>query len=488
MAIVLSLYACADSDGVQARARVPEEVTSICGRCHLAPAPEILPKERWRTMVERMGELTERYRLEGDVPGPREVERIVRYYEKGAPAALAVRDPPQEDSPVAFQPHVLGLPLAAADPGGRPPLITHVEMIDLDGDGLREVLVSDARADELRLIHRAGPGTWTESTLAAVRAPSRMEVLDADGDGLPDIAVGSLGKLEPTEELVGSVVLLRNKRDRFEPRVLASGLARVSDVRASDLDGDGDPDLLVAAFGAYKTGQILWLEQIPGGNWKQHVLLSRNGVSHVPVGDLDGDGRPDFVALVSQEHEEIVLHRNAGGGKFEAHLIYRAPHPMFGLSGIELADLDGDGDLDIVFTNGDALDQDPTPKPWHGVRLLENLGRMRFAPRELALFPGAYAVRAGDLDGDGDLDLVVTSMLNEWSDPSRLSILWLENRGELRFVAHPIDTSPTFLATAAVGDLDGDGRQDVIAGGLYVLPTQMRCGRVTLWRNKGSPR
>jgi hypothetical protein len=62
-----------------------------------------------------------------------------------------------------------------------------------------------------------------------------------------------------------------------------------------------------------------------------------------------------------------------------------------------------------------------------------------------------------------------------------MSVIWLENRRAQGFVAHPLDSNPIDLVTAAVADLDEDGRSDVLAGGLYVMPPYLRIGRVTLW-------
>ena len=68
-------------------------------------------------------------------------------------------------------------------------------------------------------------------------------------------------------------------------------------------------------------------------------------------------------------------------------------------------DMDQDGALDILFTNGDTFD-DQYVKPSHGVQWLKNLGDQQYAYHRLTDLPGAHAARAGDFDLDGDLDLV----------------------------------------------------------------------------------
>jgi hypothetical protein len=100
-----------------------------------------------------------------------------------------------------------------------------------------------------------------------------------------------------------------------------------------------------------------------------------------------------------------VLFRNDGKGGFESSVLDRAPHPAFGSSGFSVVDLDGDGDLDFLWTHGDMMDEIPLPKPYHGLRWLENQGG-ELVSRELLRMPGCYRALAHDLDGDGDLDIV----------------------------------------------------------------------------------
>ena len=88
----------------------------------------------------------------------------------------------------------------------------------------------------------------------------------------------------------------------------------------------------------------------------ERVLDPRPGAINVPFVDVDGDGRLDLVVLLSQHHETVVAYLNDGEGGFEPKTIFEAPRPDWGSSGIEVTDLDGDGDPDVVLVSGDTLD------------------------------------------------------------------------------------------------------------------------------------
>ena len=225
------------------------------------------------------------------------------------------------------------------------------------------------------------------------------------------------------------------------------------------------------------------------GGWAftPHVLQRLSGAINAIVVDINDDGRLDIVTLVSQEWEEIWAFVNNGGGEFAAKLLWGSTNPDFGSSWITVVDLDRDGDRDILYSNGDAFDYAPAnSRPWHGVQWLENRGRLQFDFHRIADLSGASSPQAADIDGDGDLDVVVVSAYNHWNDPTARSLAWLENNGRQQFTVHGIASSPTHLITLAIGDLDGNGTPDLVTGGMHISGPYDRMSRVMVWSNRGA--
>ncbi len=390
----------------------------------------------------------------------------------------AVEAPPPARSWGSFTSRAVG----ALPQGDERPLVAHVAVVDLDRDGLGDIIVCDALRGVVGWIRQSPRGVFTERTIAKVTAPAHVEAVDFDRDGDIDLLVGALGFLFPNNNRVGSVLVLENDgRQVFTARTLVKDVARVADARASDLDGDGDLDVAVAGFG-YDDGETSWLENL--GDWKfeQRVLQRLSGGINAVPSDIDGDKRPDIVALISQEWEEIWAFVNDGRGGFAPRMIWGSTNPDFGSSWLSMVDLDRDGDPDILYANGDAFEYaPPNSRPWQGVQWLENKGGLRFDLHRMVSLQGATSPEAVDLDGDGDLDVLLVTANNNWDDPAAPSLLWLENDGAMRFTMRGIATAPTHLQTVATGDLDGDGKPDAATGGMHISRPYDRLGRVTAW-------
>lgn len=453
---------------------VQQLVAGRCGGCHAVPPPSSIPKASWKNIVEEMALLM----AQANLPlTQQEASQIFAFYQALAPESMPPFEGKFADSGLNFTRQSVGMP-----PQRDRPTVTHVEVTDLDGNGTDDVVVSDNDNSQVSWLRVGADGEWLETVLAKIDAPVHSESFDADGDGDLDIVVASMGYMHPNDNLTGAAVLLENDGEQnFSKTVLVSGTPRISDVQPADFDGDGDLDYLLAMFGWRTTGGLAWLETRAGGLPPfLHPITTINGAMLVEPLDFDADGMLDFVALITQQHETLVAFRNRGVG-FLPEPIYRAPHPAYGTSGFEMVDLDGDSDIDILLSNGDYMDTDSSTKSYHGVRWLENQGDFQFASRELVSLPGCYRAIARDLDGDGDLDVVASSLFYGWKKTEIPSLVWLENDGQQNFTARGIDHQPTNLATVDVGDFNGDGRSDIISGGMHVGGPLGRVGRLTVW-------
>ncbi len=382
----------------------------------------------------------------------------------------------------------VGIPIGSpASEFGRP-IVTNLQIVDLDQDGMPDVLYCEARNNTVRWIRQHPRGVFTEETIADnVPAPAHVAAADLQGSGRLDVLVACMGQIMPNNDRIGSVLVLENLDNRsFRPRTLLKGTARVSDVRAANLAGhtDGRLDLVVGQFG-YAQGEIRWMENKGGWIFESHVVNRQSGTVHTPTSDFDGDGRPDFAALISQEWEEVHLFRNSGRGQFNDTPVWGSTNEDYGSSGLEVADVNRDGRPDLIYTNGDGFDYAMHGnRAWHGIQWLENTGQGNFRFHRVGHLPGAYAPCAADLNGDGHTDLVAVSAFADWDDPNAVSLMAWLNDGRENFTAVPLARSPTKLVTAATGDLDGDGAPEIVTGALHVFPPFDNLSNITLWRRK----
>ena len=473
------------STGFTAQPPAPKSLDTLiheaCSKCHQFPDPSVISRDQWPEKINTMFHLAN---LELAAKYGRPIWEIdpiegTRYFTSRAPAELPmpVWATGKETNPIPFEHRVIMGGQTILDQTGG----ANVQLWDLFPDIPGPELVT---CDMM-----SGWVTWTDpddpevgmQPIAQLNNPCHSELVDLDGDGHLDLLVAELGDPLPSDTELGSVALLRGLGNRqFETVRLTGKLGRVADARAADFDGDGDLDIVVGEFGWRKLGSILYLENVsttPGDlRFEQHQIDPRHGTIHVPVVDLNGDGKPDFIALISQEHERVVAFLGRGDGTFSPEDVYIAPHPQWGSSGIEVLDFDADGDSDVLFTNGDSLD-DMRLRPYHGIQWLENQGKYPFVRHAIAPYYGVHRAEAGDIDGDGDLDLAVCSFLPQLPEELRqklhlTGIAWYEQAADHQWKMHPLADLPCDFPTLDLGDLDGDGRLDIMTASLMARPVR----------------
>jgi len=215
-------------------------------------------------------------------------------------------------------------------------------------------------------------------------------------------------------------------------------------VKSCDIDGDGDMDVVSASWGDDK---IAWWENVNGDGtvWVEHIMTTSADVARsVFCADFDGDGDMDVVAAYLVDDIVAWWENTDGLGTFVEHIIATNQD---GARVVEAADFDGDGDKDVV-----AALMEEGKIVWY-----ENTDGLGTFGNQIIIIDSpnlAYTVTTGDLDADGDVDVIAnTGSLTDW----------YVNDGDGNFP----DVYRVFAPSSAEGlfvvDIDNDGHMDVVA-------------------------
>ncbi len=274
---------------------------------------------------------------------------------------------------------------------------------DVDGDGDTDALSASYYDDRITWYENDGTpavGAWIghEISIAANGAAS-VFALDVDGDGDTDVLSASFFDNEIAwYENDGTPA-----QGSWTEHAISTSAIGAASVFAADLDGDGDVDVLSASI---TDDKIAWYENdgTPAqGAWTAHeISTSAHGAFSVFAADLDGDGDTDVLSA-SQLDSKIAWYENDGTpatGAWTEHAISTA---AAGAKSVFAADLDGDGDTDVL-----SASQLDNKIAWYENDATPELGGWNENAISTAA-EGAFSVYAADLDGDGDTDVLSAS-------------------------------------------------------------------------------
>ncbi len=286
----------------------------------------------------------------------------------------------------------------------------------------------------------------------------------------------NIGVLNPNNGKFGSGEYLHMNaagKLQADSAILFKNLARPVQLTAADLNNDQKTDYVVCEFG-FLTGALSWMENLGNGKFDRHVLRPLPGAVKAYVQDYNHDGLPDLWVLFAQGEEGIFLFTNKGHGQFEQKEVLRFP-PIYGSSYFELDDFNKDGEPDIVYTCGDNADYSTILKPYHGTYIFINDGKNNFKQQYFFHINGCYKAIARDYDGDGDLDIATISFFSDYTRRPQESFVYLQNNGNFSF--KPFTTKEAQSGrwlTMDAGDIDGDGKIDLILGNFSIGPVMIK--------------
>lgn len=441
---------------------------TYCGSCHLFPEPSMLPKNVWQYstlpyMAIMLGVDYEINALEKPLSDYRILRpksqmisdedwgKIKKYYIENAPKAFEKPNYVKlEDAGNLFEIKKMD----AKVEGGSIPNITAIAIDTIN----QKIIAGDQSNRVIWLINKEG------KSIQNIKNQDALAFIDLKNAKKNEYLLTFIGTTtQANPDVNGSVNYVNLTDNSF--KVInkdISNLNRPIHTIAKNLDEMPDDELIVSEFGFKEGGLSIWKKNAVG-TYQRQVLNSQTGATKTIIADFDGDKKNDVLALFAQGDERIILYKNKGKMQFEEKLLLRFPS-IYGSSWFDIADMNNDGKIDIVYTAGDNADFTTILKPYHGVYIFTNQGNFQFKQTEFFHQNGSTKVIPRDFDKDGDIDLAAIALFPDNDHRPTEGFIYIENTGK-EYIQKTL--SINHLGRWSVidaADIDHDGDIDIVLG------------------------
>ncbi|MFK7852113.1 MAG: FG-GAP-like repeat-containing protein [Akkermansiaceae bacterium] len=380
---------------------------------------------------------------------------LAAYYIESAPKALEKTSAPASIEPLSELFDEAELGYRQYEP--------NTTMVSIDEEN-RRLFIGDLTNNQLSILN-------TDLTriqkIKLNSAPVHAEIIN------DDLWVTEIGVLNPTDYPEGKVMSFSKNGDYFK----TTGIEKLTKLRRptyamhADINSDGLADVVISEYGN-QLGALNYYQAKRSGGYLKTELMREPGAMMSTVRDFNNDGLLDVAAIHGQGREGVYIHYNQGAGNFTSSYALPVP-PHFGSASLAFYDFNADGYIDILTTNGDNGDYRAILKPFHGLRIYLNDGKNAFEEHYFFPMNGAYKALAEDFDLDGDLDIAAISMFPDFEGKPEEGFVYLKNDGNLNFKASTIPSvKDGRWMCMDTGDLDGDGDKDIVIGSFIRGPSE----------------